>query len=144
MNLSKAAKVTRVANGAAAGQTAVTSSSVDTTGSAAVEFLVLMGAITTGAATSVKLQGSSDDSNWSDLEGTGQTIADDDDNKVFILDLANSRYRYVRCVVSRATQDSVVDGIVARQYAADKEPVTHDSSTVGGSEFHHAPAAGTA
>ena len=130
MNLSKAAKVTRVANGAAAGQTAVTSSSVDTTGSAAVEFLVLMGAITTGAATSVKLQGSSDDSNWSDLEGTGQTIADDDDNKVFILDLANSRYRYVRCVVSRATQDSVVDGIVARQYAADKDVLSPDSSSL--------------
>lgn len=145
MNLSNAAKATRVSNAVAAGQTAVNSTGVDMKGFEAVQFVVAFGAITAGAVTSVKLQGSHDGSTWtsSDLTGTGQTVADDADNKLFILDMAKPRYRYVRCVVSRATQNSVVDSIVAYQYQADKEPVAQDA-TVGGCEFAHAPEAGTA
>lgn len=143
MNLSKYAKATRVANAAAAGQTAVNSSSVDMTGFASVEFIVSMGAITTGAVTSAKLQGSNDNAAWADLEDTGQTIAADADNKAFILDVSHPRHKFLRCVVSRATQDSVVDGILALQYGSDAEPVSHDA-TIGGAELHHAPAEGTA
>jgi hypothetical protein len=145
MNLSKAAKVTRVSNAVAAGTTAVNSTGVDMKGFEAVQFVVAFGAITAAAVTSVKLQGSHDGSDWTsaDLLGTSQTVADDADNKLFILDMAKPRYRYVRCVVSRATQNAVVDSIVAYQYQADKEPVTHDA-TVGGAEFHHAPERGTA
>lgn len=143
MNLSRAAKLTRVSNAVAAGTSAVNSSSVDMKGFGAVEFIVAFGAITAAAVTSIKLQGSSDETTWSDLEGTSQTVADDADNKLFQADLAKPRHRYVRCVVSRATQNSVVDGILALQYEADFEPVTH-GVTVGGTEFHHSPAAGTA
>ena len=50
----------------------------------------------------------------------------------------------LRCVVDRGTQNATVDGIVALQYEANKEPVTQDATTVGGQEFHHAPAEGTA
>ena len=141
--LSETAKVTRVSNAVAAGTTAVNSSSVDTKGFGAVEFVVAMGAIVSGAATSLKLQGSANDSDWSDLEGTAQTIADDADNKVFIADVLLPQHRYVRCVVSRATQNATVDGITALQYRAINEPVTH-GATVGGSEIHAAPVAGAA
>ncbi len=113
-------------------------------GFAGAEFLVFFGTITAGSVTSVKLQGSADDSSWADLAGTSQTVADDDDNQVFVLDAGHLRHRYLRCVVDRATQNAVVDGIVALQYDADKEPVAHDATTVGGSEYLHAPAAGTA
>ena len=145
MNLSKAAKVTRVSNAVVAGTSDIESTAVDMKGFEAVQFVVAFGAITTGAVTSVKLQGSHDGSTWtsSDLTGTGQTVADDADNKLFILDMAKPRFRYVRCVVDRGTQNAVVDSITAYQYQADKEPVTHDAS-VGGSEFFHAPEVGTA
>jgi hypothetical protein len=148
MNLSKAAKLTRVSAAVAAGTTDVESTAVDMKGFDGVQFTVLFGAITASAVTSVKLQGSHDGSTWTgvngDLLGSGQAVADDADGKAFILDLYRSQFRYVRCVVDRGTQNAVVDGIIAQQYNADKEPVTHDATTVGGSEFHHAPAAGTA
>lgn len=102
-----------------------------------------MGAITSGAATICKVQGSLDNSAWSDLAGTGQTIADDDDNRAFVLDVPFPRHRYLRCVVTQATQDSVVDSVLALQYLPKSEPVTHDT-TVGGVELTPSPAAGTA
>ena len=146
-NLSKAGKVTRVSNAVAAGQTAINSASVDMKAFHSAQFIVAFGAITASAVTSVKLQQSSDDASadaFADLLGTSITVADDDDNQLIVLDINEPQERYVRCVVSRATQDSVVDGIICQQYNAFEEPVTHDSSTVVGSEFHHAPAEGTA
>lgn len=147
MNLSKSAKVTRVSNAVAAGTTTVNSSSVDMTSFDNVQFLVAFGAIVDGGSQSCKLQQSSDDGSadaWADLEGTKITVADDDDNQLVILDLSRPREKFVRCVVSRATQNSTIDGIVAQQYNGQVEPVVHDATTVVGSEFHHAPAEGTA
>src|SRR6056297_244159 len=133
MNLSSRVKRTRVSNAVAAGTTDINSSSVDMQGYRAVEFTVAFGAITSGAVTSVKLQGSDDDSTWSDLTGVSVTVADDDDNQLAILDVSKPRQRYVRCVVDRGTENAVVDSIVAAQYAAQVEPVTHDATTVSGS-----------
>jgi len=144
MQLSNHAKVTRVANAAAAAQTTVTSAAVEMRGVDACQFTVLAGAVTSGAAVACKVQGSADDSDWSDLAGTGQTIADDDDDKAFVLDVPYPRQRYLRCVVTRATQDAAIDGILAQQYLPQIEPVTHDTTTVGGAELTHAPATGTA
>ena len=142
MDLSKAAVFTRVSNAVAAGTSDVESSSVDMKGFQSVAFTVAMGAITTAAVTSAKLQGSSDNSSFSDLEGTGVTIADDDDNQIFVLDIDNPRHRYIKCVVDRGTQNAVVDSIVAAQYGAQIEPVTQPATTTV--EYNHAPAAGTA
>lgn len=144
MNLSNAAKVTRVMNAVAAGTTDSNGSTVDMRGYGACQFIVAFGAITSGAVTSVKAQTSSDDSNWDDLEGTSITVADDDDNQVVVLDINNPRERYLRVVVDRGTQNAVIDSAVALQYNAIFEPVTHDATTVVGAEYHHAPAEGTA
>ena len=46
--------------------------------------------------------------------------------------------------VVTATANGTIDGVIAVQCRAGAEPVTHDSSTVVGSEYHLAPAAGTA
>ncbi len=144
MVLSEYTKLTRVSNAVAAGQTTINSDSVDTKAYDGCQFTVAFGAITSGAVTSIKLQGSSDDSTWNDLAGTSQTVADTDDNKLFIVDTVLPTYRYQRCVVSRSTQDSVVDSIIATQYAAIDHPATHDTTTVGGSEYHATPVSGTA
>lgn len=139
MNLTRAAKVTRVSNAVGAGQTPVESAAVDTTGFEGAEFLVAMGTITGGAVTSAKLQGrSSTDDAWADLEGAAITIPATASNKLFRLDLGHSQFKLVRCVVSRATQDSIVNAVIVYQYLPDRQPV-EDDSTVGGSVFVHAP-----
>lgn len=142
-NLSKAAKVTRVMNAVAAGQTTQNSSSVDMRGFYGCQFVAAFGTIDATAVTSCKVQTSSDNSTFNDLTGTSISVAATDDNKLVILDIGHNRERYLRCTIVRGTADAVIDGVIALQYDADSEPVTHDATTVVGSEFHHAPAEGT-
>jgi hypothetical protein len=131
-------------NAVAAGTTDQNSSSVDMKGFAGCQFVAMFGAITATAVTSVKVQTSSDDSTFNDLEGTSITVADDDDNQAVVVDIGNPQERYLRCTIDRGTANAVIDGVIALQYLPDTEPVTHDTTTVVGSEFHHAPAEGTA
>ena len=143
MNISRGIKFTRVLDAVAAGTSDQNSSSVDMKSFDAVTFAVGFGAITASAVTSIKLQGSDDDSAWSDLAGTAVSVADSDDNKMVLAEINQPQQRYVRCVVDRGTQNAVIDFAVAMQSKANKAPVTQ-SSTVLGSEFHQSPAAGTA
>lgn len=140
-------KVIRIMNGVAAGTSAQTSSAVDMAGFDAVKFYSLFGAITSGAATSVKVQQSSDDASadaYADLEGTSVTVADDDDNQVVVHDIISPRERYLKVVISRATQNAVIDGVIAVLYKARAAAPTNDATTVVAREIHVAPAEGTA
>jgi len=139
-SLQQETKVTRAANAAAAAQTDVTSSAIDTKRFEGCLFIVAMGAITGGAVTSAYVaQCDTSGGSYTELDGTRLTIADDDDNQVFLMDIKQPTERYLKCVVDRATQDAVVDGIIAVQYAAKDIPTTHDSTTVGGSGFDLTP-----
>lgn len=145
-NISQNSEISVSANAQAAGQTQINGASVDCSNCDGVVFLVLFGTIVTGAVTTVKAQQSSDNGvsdTFSDLAGTGQTVADSDDNKLFILDIPNPQERYIRPVVTRATQNSTVEGIVAIKYGLRKVPSSHPS-TVGGSEVNPSPDEGTA
>ena len=143
MNISRGVKFTRVLDAVAAGTSDQNSSSVDMKSYDAVTFCVGFGTITASAVTSIKVQGSDDDSAWSDLAGTAISVADSDDNKVVLAEINCPQQRYVRVVVDRGTQNSVIDFGVALQSKANAAPVTQSSSVLG-SEFHQAPAAGTA
>ena len=143
MNISRGVKFTRVLDAVAAGTSDQNSSSVDMKSFDAVTFVVGFGAITASAVTAIKVQGSDDDSAWSDLAGTAITVADSDDNKIVLAEINCPQQRYIRVVVDRGTQNSVIDFGVALQSKANAAPVTQ-SATVLGSEFHQAPAAGTA
>lgn len=147
--LSEGVKVVRHSVSVAAGTTDVEpSNGIDTQGYQGVMFLIEFGAITAGAVTSVKAQQSSvvdgTGDTFADIEGTAQTVAADDDDQVFIIDVRNPGERYVRAVVDRGTQNAEVDSIVAILYGADKMPTTHDAATVGGAELHISPGEGTA
>ena len=148
VNLSKEAKFIRHSDAVAAGTSTITpSSGVDTQGFEACTFLAAFGAIVAGAATSIKVQQSDDDGvadAYSDLEGTSVTVADDDDNQVFYVEVVNPLKRYLKLIVSRATQNSTVDGIFAVLTGAKTIPTTHDATTIGGGETHVSPAEGTA
>lgn len=142
------AKVSRVMNAVSAGTSDTNSSSLDMKGWDSVLFIASFGTLSTGAVTSIFAQQSSDDGSsdaWTALKGTRVSIAEADDNKVLLLEVAKPRERYVRCSVDRGTGNAVIDNIVALQYnlTGTIAPVTQDT-TVAASEVHHAPVEGTA
>ena len=146
MQLSKNSKIVQIISPTegAAGSTAINGTVVDTQGFRGVLVVATMGAITTGAATSLKVQQGTDGtmSDAADLAGTSQTIADDADGKVFYADVKNPAKRYVRLVVSRATQNAVVASAVAILYDPTDAPTTHGTGVSG--EAFVGPAEGTA
>ncbi len=127
----------------AAGQTAITSSAVDTAGFEAVRFLVLIGGITTAGVQSIKIQQSDDDAAtdaYSDLVGSNQAIADDADDTHIYSDIFRPQKRYLKLVITRGTQNSTFGGVIAELYNASKVPVTQTAT----GETYIAPAEGTA
>ena len=130
----------------AAGATDINGSTLDMAGFDAVTMLAQFGAIVSGAATSIKAQhgDASDASDMADVEGTSQTVADTDDEKLFVINIIRPQKRYVRLVVKRATQNATVIGTYI-QYAAKELPVPSQGSVVGGTpESFVFPASGTA
>ena len=146
-NLSENVKLTRVSNAVAAGTSTINSSSVDMKEFTGCRFIVGFGTITAGAVTSINVETSNDDGSadsWTELAGTGVTIADSEGSKISFVDIYKPRERYLRCTVERATQNAVVDFIIAEQYAPSIAGTTDDSSTVVTGEVHVSPAEGTA
>ncbi len=143
-NLLENAEIVVVENAVAAGVTTITpGAGVDTDDCEGVLFLVTMGAITSGAATSIKIQQSADDSSYADLEGSSVTVADDDDELVIAIDVFRPTDRYLLPLVLRATQNSVLEGIVAIKYTLRKSPATQ-GATVANTLVLAGPAEGTA
>lgn len=145
MFLSKDVKATQaitIAEGAA-GTSAINGATLDMSGFEEVSVFVQFGPIVSGAVTSIKWQegDASDLSDAADVEGTSQTVADDDDNTVFRINVIKPRSRYGRVVVSRATQNATCSAMYY-QAGARTLPVT-DGATVAG-ETHVSPAEGTA
>jgi hypothetical protein len=134
--------LTRVGNAEAAATTDINSTSVDMSLFEGVAFVVAFGTITATAVTSIKIQGSQDNSSWFDLADTAVTVADDDDNQIFVAEALAITYRYARCVVDRGTANAVVDGIIAIQTGPKYLPVAQPATTT--TEVHFAPVAGTA
>lgn len=144
--LSEAVKITLAKAATAAGSSAANSDAVDMDGYDGVAFLTTFGTITSGAVTSIKVQGSVT-SNFAepiDLQGTNITVADDDDGQSFLVDVTRPPYRYLRLVVSRATQNAVIGEIYAIRYRS-RGPLpevnaVNDVMTVA---VHPDPVAGT-
>ncbi len=129
----------------AAGQTDVTSDPVDTAGAEGVRFIIGFGAIVAGAACSIKArQGAAANmSDGQDLAGTAQSVGDDKDNQVFVVDIYRPQERYVDLKTLRATQNVTIDFLMVELYGLRKVPVTQDAS-VAGLELHASPDEGTA
>lgn len=146
MNLTKNNKISQAITptAGAAGTSDINGATLDHQGFEGVTVIVTFGAITAGAVTSIKYQtgDQSDLSDAADLLGTGQAVADDDDEKVFYIDIYKPLERYGRVVVDRATQNAVVASAEYVQYGARKVPVTHGTGVSG--ERHVSPAEGTA
>lgn len=130
----------------AAGTSAITSSAVDMTGFDGCLFIVPFGAIVSGAVTSIKVQQcDTTGGSYADLAGSNQTVADTDDDKLFYVDVKNPQEGFLKLVVSRATQNATVGGIIAIQYQkrlVGGAGITQGSNVAG--EQWNAPAEGTA
>jgi len=129
----------------AAGTSTITSAAVDMNGFRDCCFIVPMGTITAGAVTSIKVQQSSDDGatdTYDDLTGSNQTIADTDDDKVFYVQIGSPQKRYLKLIVSRATQNAVVGSVLAILSNAWNRPVTQGTNVTG--ESFTTPVEGTA
>lgn len=131
----------------AAGTSDITdATAVDTQGFRGCMFIFAFGAITTNAVTGVRVAGldtSSPTEGTDDLAGTALSVADSYDDKIVTVDIYRPTTRYLRPVVDRATQNAVLNSIVAILYDPIDIPVTADSSE-GASELTVSPIAGTA
>lgn len=128
----------------AAGTTTITGSTIDSANAEGVLFLVRMGTITTGAVTSLKVQHSdtTTSGDFVDVAGTAQTIADSADDQIFAVDINKPVKRYVRVIVSRATQNAVVASANALVYGLRSLPFSQPAGT--NVESFGSPASGTA
>lgn len=150
VNLATDAKWLRISNAVAAGTTAINCTVVDTAGYNRCAFMVAFGTLTATAATDIKVQSSTvvdgTGDAFADLTGTKISIADDQDNKMLIVEVDRPVERFLRLVIGRATANAVVDGAFAILTGGGKYPVTQDTGSVpaSGNEYWYQPAEGTA
>lgn len=117
---------------------------LDMKGYDGVLVVVHFATIATSAVTTIKMQQGeeSDLSDAADLEGTGQSVADDDDNEHYYIDLYQPTDRYVRLVVDKNAVNNSAESATYIQYRGTYNPTTHATGVTG--EFHLTPAEGTA
>ncbi len=146
INFSKEAKITTALD-YVSGTASRDGAGLDMQGYDSVAMIVKFAAIAAGATTSIKAQQSSDDGSsdaYSDLEGTAQTVAADDDNQVFVIDLVRPTKRYVRLVVTKDGANAAAESAIYVQYGAKDLPVTMNVTDEVTAETHVSPAEGTA
>jgi len=119
---------------------------VDTHGYEGVLIIVKTAAIAAGGVNSIKAQQAaiSDFSDGADLLGSRISIADDDDNQSFVIDLVKPQERYVRVVIDKDGTNAMAEMAWYVLYGAHKKPVVNavvDAVTI---ETHVSPAEGTA
>lgn len=128
----------------ASGTAARNGATLDMQGFDGVLMIVKFAAIAAGATTTIKAQQgeASNLSDAADLEGTSQSVAADDDNEIYYIDIHQPQERYVRLVVGKDGANAVAESAVYLQYRGKYNPVTQPTGVTG--EAHVAPAEGTA
>jgi hypothetical protein len=144
--LSKEVKVSQAitVTAGAAGVTTINGAVLDMMGWDGVLIVVTFGAIVATGVQSIKAQQDTAVGMGAaaDLAGTGQAVADTDDEKTFFIDLYRPQERYVRVVVPRATANATVASAEYIQYRGAKKPSTHGANVAG--ETFASPAEGVA
>ncbi|MDN5871536.1 MAG: hypothetical protein L0H73_12535 [Nitrococcus sp.] len=135
-NLLANTEVLRVANAAAAGQTAVASDVVDTLGYDGVTFIVAVTDMAdTGVLTATAQGGAqSDGSDAADYTAAVATYtatgAADGDAKLLAVEVFRPIHRYVRLNVVRGTANSALDCIIALLSKPAEAPVTQGADVL--------------
>lgn len=145
MNLGKDTKITTALD-YASGTADRDGAALDMQGYEGVLMIVKFATIAAGATTSIKAQqgAQSDLSDAADLEGTGITVAADDDDQVFVIDLYRPQERYVRLVVDKDGSNAAAESAVYIQYGPRNRPVDNNVTDEVTYELHVSPDEGTA
>jgi hypothetical protein len=115
----------------AAGTSAISGIAIDTANFDGVCFVVQLGAIVSGAVTSLKLQESdTSGGTYTDVADTSITVASTDDEGIRFLDYHRPAKRWIRLYVARATQNATLSAI-AQVYGAKSSPVTQPATAAG-------------
>jgi len=112
-----------------AGQTKQTTEWVDTANYDGVRFIAVMGTITSGAEVSMVAK-QSDESNGGSAEeisGSKLVVSDDDGSTGFIVEVKRPTSRYVALEITRATQNAVIELVIAELYGPRKYPAPQDA-----------------
>ncbi|MFH0914826.1 MAG: hypothetical protein V1912_00055 [bacterium] len=145
MNLSSEVKVTTALDYAEANADR-NGAILDMSGFEGVLMVVKFAAIAAGAVTSIKAQQDTavGGGTMADLVGTGITVAANDDDQIFIIDLVKPRERYVRLVIDKDAANNTAESAIYIQYGAHKKPVVQTVTDAVTYERHVSPAEGTA
>lgn len=133
--LSQIAKIVPIATYASANSDR-TSEVIDTAGYGGLMIIVHFGTIAVGAVTTMKLQHSDAATNETtlntgvDVEGSLQTIADDDDNQIMFWDGTPSK-RYMQVAVDKDATNATAESMIAILYNGPVAPVTHAAGGSG-------------
>lgn len=130
-------KTTRIINATAAGTSVITpSTGVDMLGFDGVLFVAMLGTLTAGQVTSLQAGDSTTNGSFSAITGAvTAAMLDADSNKCLVLDVFHPQKRFITPILNRATQNAVIDGVIAIQYAGKKAPTVQDATTVSQSKF---------
>lgn len=113
---------------------------VDTNGYGGVAFIVDFAAIAANAVTNIYVQHADAASDTNTLTSganvatTSQTVADSDDNKVFIVDVQRPTKRYYQLTVNKDATNATAESVTAILYNPKTKPTTHgggNTSLVG-------------
>lgn len=145
MNLSKNVKVTSALD-YASGSADRNGATLDMLGYEGVMIIIKFATIATGAVTNIKAQQgqASNLSDAADLAGSGQSVADDDDNQIFMIDIFRPQERYIRLVVDKDATNATAESAVYVQYSPHKLPVSNNVTDAVTTETHVSPSEGTA
>ncbi len=134
--------VVRVKGPVAAGVTdVIDATGVDCSGYERATFFVAWGAIVAAGVQSIEIFQSDDDGvvdSYSRILATNVTVADDDDDKITMVEVYRPLKRWLRVVIKRATQNSTLE--LAWCILSDPSvSAAALSSTVSGYEEHASP-----
>ena len=130
-SLTDAVLTRRVMDAVAASTASTSSTGVDMLGYTGVRFIASLGTLTAGSSPTMQAQSSSDDGVADAYAAIGSATAampDADDNKLLIVQVYRPKERYVRVNIPLATQNRVIDGIVAELYRAEQQAVAKHST----------------
>lgn len=138
MSFLKECKIVPVENSVAAGKATTVGEIVDTEGFQCACFIYKLGAVTDGAAVTLKIYQGSDAtvSDVAELAGASAAIAtaSGDSEQRLIVDVIKPRERYLRPTIVTATQNVEIDDAICILYNPDVIPVTQpttvDASTL--------------
>lgn len=128
-SLLNAAKFDKTSVAAVAADTAITNGDIlDLQGFDSVCGIAILGEVTTGSVPTLKAftgnEAALGDGAYEADTATKTADGNDTDNTLLVLDIVKPGKRYVRFDLTRASANSVVDGIIAIRYNARTVPVT--------------------